>query len=353
MMVSEHKAVDAVYRDSVRYTYINEPCFRMKTASCSRLLDNCQGSTTIKLEFSEMKINEAVRTKLEDNREFFKQMIARNSRAPDMKIVDANFCVNNVIQQLLERYESHLKRGEKEQCDAIMKIVMGFFYEMLKEINEEIQECPVTHELYSTTISKLGSLVQQNNNSEGINLLKLALQRPNLVNLIADLFTPSVSAPENFLSMYKCLVDSYAKRCDPQLLFVLFSKFDITTWLQTHKPKLIDASNLIQLIIRGLELWNFQNSSLLQDLLRCHLVSLFMYRFPEHYGEILQYVLTGFSQQRLKGEILLDLINVLYQQAGCGKLNTEMSLGRMKDEMRNFASKQNFLQVSFIKFLYC
>lgn len=348
MMVSEHKAVDAVYRDSVRFAYINEPSFRMKNVSCSRLLDNCQGSTTVKLEFSEMKINDAVRTKLEDNREFYKRMVARNSKQPDMKIVDANFCVHNVIQQLLDRYENHCKRGEKEQCESIMKIVTAFFYEMLKEINEEIQECPVTHELYSTTISKLGSLVQQNHNTEGINLLKLALQRPNLVNLIADLFTPSVSAPVYFLEMYKCLVDSYAKRCDPQLLFVLFSKFDMPTWLQTHKPKLIEASNLIKLIIRGLELWNFQNSNLLQDLLRCHLVSLFMYRFPEHYGEILQYVLTGFSQQRLKAEILLDLINVLHQQAACGKLNTEMSPNRIKDEMRNFASKQTLLQVRII-----
>lgn len=345
MMVSEQKAVDAVYRDSVRYAYMNEPSFRMKSVSCSRLLDNCQGSTTVKLEFSEMKINDAVRTKLEDNREFYKRMVQRNSKQPDMKIVDANFCVHNVIQQLLDRYDNHCKRGEKEQCESIMKIVTGFFYEMLKEINEEIQECPVTHELYSTTISKLGSLVQQNHNTEGINLLKLALQRPSLVNLIADLFTPSVSSPVYFLEMYKCLVDSYAKRCDPQLLFVLFSKFDMTTWLQTHKPKLIEASNLIQLIIRGLELWNFQNSNLLQDLLRCHLVSLFMYRFPEHYGEILQYILTGFSQQRLKADILLDLINVLHHQAGCGKLNTEMSLNRIKDEMRNFASKQTLLQV--------
>lgn len=344
-MVNEHKAVDATYRDAIRFSYVNEPSFRMKNVSCSRLLDNCQGSTTIRLEFSEMKANDNVRAKLEDNREFHKNMIKRNLKDPDMKIVDANFCIHNVVQQLLNRYDGHFKRGEKSQCDSIMKIVTDFFYEMLKEINEEIQECPVTHELYSTTISKLGSLLQQNHNTEGINLLKLALQRPNLVNLIADLFTPSVSAPVYFLEMYKCLVDSYAKKCDPQLLFVLFSKFDIPSWLQTHKPKLIEVSNLIQLIVRGLELWNFQNSELLQDLLRCHLVNLFMYRFPEHYGEVLQCVLTGFSQQRLKACILLDLINSIYSQAGCGKMDTDMSIGRMKDEMRNFASKQTLLQV--------
>lgn len=295
MMVSEHKAIDGVYRDSVRLAYTNEPSIRLKSVSCSRSFDNCQGSTTIRLEFSEAKSNEHVRGRLEDNREFQKQIIIKETKAPDAKVVDANFCLHNVIQQLIERYEYHQRRGEKEKCEAILTIGTNFFYEILKDINEEIQACPVTQELYSVTISKLGSLVQQNHNAEGLNLLKLALQRPNLVNLIAELFTPSVSPPKYFLEMYKTLIDSYAKRCDPHILFVLFSKFDISRWLQLHKPKIVDISQLIQLILRGLELWGHHNSELLQDLLRCHLVSLFMHQFPEHYGEVLKCVLTGFA----------------------------------------------------------
>lgn len=342
-MVSEHKAIDGAYRDSIRLAYTNESSIRIKSVSCLRVFDNCQGSSTVRLVFSEAKCNENIKSKLEDNRDFQKQMLIKESKAPDPKVVDANFCLHNVIQQLLERYENHQKRNEKDQCDAILKIGTSFFYEILKEINEEVQACPVTQELYSVTISKLGSFVQQNHNTEGLNLLKLALLRPNLVNLIAELFTPSVSAPQYFLEMYKSLVDSYAKRCDPQLLFVLFSKFDIPKWLQLNKPKLIDVSHLIQLILRGLELWNLQNSDLLQDLLRCHLVSLFLYQFPEHYGEILQCVLTGFSNQRLKPNVLLDLLNAFYQRVGCAKLDPLMSIGRMKDEFRNFASKQDIL----------
>lgn len=346
-MVSEHKAVDGAYRDTVRLAYCNESSIRLKSVSCARIFDNCHGSTTIRLEFSDAKINEHVKSRLEDNREFQRQMIAKESKLPDPKVVDANFCLHNVIQQLLERYDNHKRLGDNnDQCEKILKIGTSFFYEILKDINEEVQACPVTQELYSVTISKLGTFVQQNHNTEGQNLLKLALQRPNLVNLIAELFTPSVSAPQYFLEMYKSLVDSYAKRCDPQLLFVLFSKFDIPRWLQLNKPKMIDVSHLIQLILRGLELWNLQNSDLLQDLLRCHLVSLFLYQFPEHYGEILQCVLTGFSHQKLKPNVLLDLLNAFYQRVGCAKLDPEMSIGRMKDEMRNFASKQNLLVYS-------
>lgn len=342
-MVSEHKAVDSAYRDAIRLTYKNEQSIRLKSASCTRVFENCQGSTTVRLEFSEAKLNESIKNKLDDNRDFHRQMIEKETKVPDLNVVDAHFCLHNVIQQLLDNYEHFEKLGDKAQCDAILKVGTSFFYEILKDICEEIQACPVTQELYAVTIAKLGTFVQQNHNTEGQNLLKLALQRPNLVNLIADLFTPSVSAPQYFLEMYKSLVDSYAKRCDPQLLFVLFSKFDIPRWLQLHKPKLIEISNLIQHIVRGLELWNLQHSELLQDLLRCHLVSLFLHQFPEHYGDILQSVLNGFSQNSLKPNVLLDLLNAFYQRVGCSKLDPEMSIGRLKDELRSFASKQNIL----------
>lgn len=343
MTINEHKAIDANYKEYIRYIYSNESTHRVKSVTCSRIFENCEGAANIRLDFSEMKVHEQLKSKLEDNRQFQRQMLTKEADSPDLKVIDANFCMQNVIQQLLELYENHQKRGDKDQCDAILKIGTSFFYDILKEINEDIQNCPVTQELYHVSISQLGSLVQQNQNTEGVNLLNLALQQPNLVNLIAELFTPSVSSPQYFLEMYKMLVDSYAKRCDPQLLFVLFSKFDIPRWLALHKPKLIDVSNFIQLLLRALELWNHQNSDLLQDLLRCHLVNLFEYRFPEHYGEILQNVLVEFGQQRIKSNVLLDLLNSFYQRVGCTRLTTEESISKLKDDFRNFASKQNIL----------
>ena len=102
----------------------------------------------------------------------------------------------------------------------------------------------------------------------------------------------------------------FLARVDPHLLFVLLSKFDMDKWLQLNKPKLIDISNLIQLILRGMELWNYQNSELLQDLLTCHLIKLFEHNFPEHYGDILQNVLMAFSNKRLKPNVINVCINL-------------------------------------------
>lgn len=57
-----------------------------------------------------------------------------------------------------------------------------------------------------------------------MNLLKTALKRPDLIKPISDLFVPSATIPEIFLQLYKFIIDSHLKNCDPKILFVLLSK---------------------------------------------------------------------------------------------------------------------------------
>lgn len=66
--------------------------------------------------------------------------------------------------------------------------------------------------------------LQENQNTEGMNLLKTALKRPDLIKPISDLFVPSATIPEVFLQLYKFIIDSHLKNCDPKILFVLLSK---------------------------------------------------------------------------------------------------------------------------------
>lgn len=140
-----------------------------------------------------------------------------------------------------------------------------------------------------------------------MNLLKTALNRPDLLNTIAELFVPSQTGPESFLQMYKFIVDSHMKKCDPKILFVLLSKvnqihksptrelgfnrfrtfqFDVNNWLAQHRPKLADISQLVQLIVQGLECWNQKQSELIQGVsyfvpwpLMVMLISLAIYLF--------------------------------------------------------------------------
>lgn len=41
-------------------------------------------------------------------------------------------------------------------------------------------------------------------------------------------------------------------------------QFDVNSWLSTHKPKLADINQLVQLILQGLECWNKNESALIQ-----------------------------------------------------------------------------------------
>lgn len=66
--------------------------------------------------------------------------------------------------------------------------------------------------------------MRENQNTEGIKLLQMALRRPDLLQIIADIFTPSLTTPVNFLEMYKFIVESHMKKCDSKILFVLLSK---------------------------------------------------------------------------------------------------------------------------------
>lgn len=46
--------------------------------------------------------------------------------------------------------------------------------------------------------------------------------------------------------------------------FVISFQFDVNSWLATHKPKLADINQLVQLILQGLECWNKNESALIQ-----------------------------------------------------------------------------------------
>lgn len=221
------------------------------------------------------------------------------------------------------------------------EIAISFFYEVIKKLNDDIQNFAPTNETCNTILTELGSFVQNNQETEGLKILELALQRPELLKILSSIFVPTKTSPNNFIKMYKFIVDSHMKRCDTKVLFVLLSKFDLPTWLQATHPKLADISILLKLITSGLENWNHIESSLLQDLFRRHLRHIFEFDFPEHYGEVLQIVLRGISEQKLMPIVIVDLLNSLTSRFGCEPFTLEMSNDRIVAVSIDFANKQN------------
>lgn len=108
--------------------------------------------------------------------------------------------------------------------DELATVGIAFFYDILNGINEYMNIFPPSHELLTDVVSHLGVFIQDNQNTEGLRLLNTALRRPHLLQMISEIFTPSTTSPVFFLAMYKFVVESHMKKCDPKVLFVLLSK---------------------------------------------------------------------------------------------------------------------------------
>jgi hypothetical protein len=85
LTVTEHKALDCVFKDICRFQYSNEHCFTSKRAQCTR---NCDG-VTIKVNFYKSVINRMKNEEIEANRSVHNALVAEELQAPDQKTVDS------------------------------------------------------------------------------------------------------------------------------------------------------------------------------------------------------------------------------------------------------------------------
>jgi len=182
--------------------------------------------------------------------------------------------------------------------------------------------------------------IQAEQAEQGLQVLRLALRRGDLVKLLAKVFVPCRTDAGHFLDMYQFLIDSHLKRCDTKILFVLLSKFDLLTWLESYQPKLNEINRLLLLVLQGLESWSQPDSSLLQDQFRRQLVHIFTYDFPQHYGEVMQLVLDRVSDQKLMPVVLLDLLNALLSTANSATLTLNSFETHLHEVAVDFSRRQ-------------
>lgn len=78
---------------------------------------------------------------------------------------------------------------------------------------------------------------------------------------------------------------------------------------------------------------------------RRHLSTLFVFDFPEHYGEVLNLALRHSETQTLAIDVWFDIINSL---AGA-KFRPGMSLGQIKEEIHRYATEQKALSLQEVR----
>lgn len=76
------------------------------------------------------------------------------------------------------------------------------------------------------------------------------------------------------------------------------------------------------------------------QVLRRHLIHIFVHEFPEHYGEILSIILKGCSDNKLMPAVLLEIVNTIFRLSRCTEIETPVVAAKAKEHIMNFASSQ-------------
>lgn len=81
---------------------------------------------------------------------------------------------------------------------------------------------------------------------------------------------------------------------------------------------------------------------------RRHLATLFMYDFPQHYGEVLSLALRHSETQSLATDTWYDLVNAL-AQARC---RPGLNMAQLKETINKYATEQRALSLQEVSPLY-
>ncbi|XP_017037889.1 ectopic P granules protein 5 homolog [Drosophila kikkawai] len=330
---SELNSLNLNYLESVPALYQMIPYEETRRKECNSLLfqRTCTAPAKITLTPEHVRINEVISRKQTQNRERHDKIVedlllAMNVDSFAQAIEEFGVCIGALLVAPLEA--------------KVTQIGVQVFYHLVDNLNEVTMKFQPTHDLYFQVLEKLGVFLQADQAAQGLAVLRLALKRPDLLELLAGVFVPSRTDVEHFLPMYEFLIDSHLKHCDTQILFVLFSKFDLLGWLEAYQPKLSEINRLLLLVLQGLEAWSQPDSSLLQDQFRRHLVHIFGYDFPQHYGEVMQMVLDRVSDQKLLPVVLQDLLNALLVRSNCQELTLDQNELEVHELALDFSRRQ-------------
>lgn len=97
---------------------------------------------------------------------------------------------------------------------------------------------------------------------------------------------------------------------------------------------------IIDFTIKSHKRCHYEQQNIFFQVLRRHLIHIFMHDFPEHYGEVLLMVLKGCSENKLMPSILLELLNTIYKLTNCPELDANSDSGKMKEDILYFATNQ-------------
>ncbi|XP_063908736.1 ectopic P granules protein 5 homolog [Zophobas morio] len=336
LKVSEHKALDCSYQELIPQLYRSVLNKVSKKVPCKGRNEtvNCSGAALIVLEMQEARVNERIDHQIQTNRNAYESLLAKSLQAPASALCTASV----TIQQAIKVLQAQVR------CNpACAELGSDLFYHILSLVNDETGAYLPTKTLFASSLEKLGQSHICGVEFEMPRLLERILKEPALGGYLAPHFSPSNIGTANLLYMYSTICQEIGSNYD--VAFALLSKFEIDKWLRLKEPRLSQRGEYIQCVIRALTMLGYEppvESLMLHGLYRKHLLTVFEFQFPEHYGEILINLLKASNGNAdtslLAKSVWLDTINSLARPV---QINFKSPL---KDQLRQYAQHQKMLQ---------
>ncbi|XP_043670805.1 ectopic P granules protein 5 homolog isoform X1 [Vespula pensylvanica] len=355
LLVSEHTAIDCsfleliptLYREIENYVTLHALCdpapvHQKRVRSGVPPIVHCAGAAVIRIKVSEAHVSDGVDHMISQNRAEYENLLVKASQPPPSKITQGCVFMDHLITMLEHELSVSRINENTAVLQKVQKSGVQLFYHLVEFYTEEAALCPPTKQLITTCLEKLGQLFISGEESQGPQLLKTIMQRPNLGGLLGPHFTPVAGGASTFLQMYQTVVE-LSTGMNVDLCFVLLSKFDVASWLNYRRPRLSERSTFIDLISRALSnigLNPEEEKLILHELFRNHLRLILLHEFPEHYGEVLSTILKGSESQTLSLDVWRDLLGTL---SGKSKSAVVIHLSKIRDEIRHYATEQRLL----------
>lgn len=354
--VAGHLALDCNYMELLPDLYCNiEAEVRLKVRCGRGDVDDkqCLGPALIVMKFKEKKIVVSVEHKLEHNRTEWRLLLNESLIGPPMNVCSGAVFVENAIGELLKKYRS-LGNDVVESAAKLRDVGVNLFYHMCGLLDSDTELYPPTRQFLTSCVEILGQELVRKNGDQCDHLLRLILSCPRLVGILAPHFCPNMADIEIFLELYGRVTRIHREN-GTDLAFVVLSKFNVKSWLDTSRPRLAAREKIVEAIGNALtDLGHEPPPELagIGELYRRHLATVLLHQFPDMYRNIFALLVTGTDLRGISTDVWYDVLNALVNgeiEEFKDRLSADSSIETVCSISCNFAQKQQLFSLQLIR----
>ncbi|KAJ8302196.1 hypothetical protein KUTeg_021183 [Tegillarca granosa] len=298
--ISHHVAIDDDFCKLLPQLYYNKPSQVKVTIECKGIINplhRCSNPAVVNVNIKEKTVDEIVQRQIDENRAEFKQKMIEGLNPPPQNVCVAAVHVENVITILVKLCRSCTDELRLSQYNDIS---CSLFFRLIEIMNVDVEFYPPSKQFFSSCIDLLGKEFIQKDASKTEHILQLSLDCPNMAGHLSPHFVP-INCPHLYISMYERLVQILQAQ-NPNLVFMLLTKFEIADWLRTKVPGTLELKRFADVL--GAALYSCgadpdDKHSMVFELYIRHLSALLQHQFPSNLNNVINIVLQGTATQKI------------------------------------------------------